>query len=234
MLLQIPNPCNENWAEMTPEVQGRFCQVCQKTVVDFTEMTDNQVIRFFKENENICGRFNPQQINQSLSESIEIIRPNRHPAWKYMIWSALAVGSLLITNDLYAQGSPIQKQTENPQVVVGKPISLSNKIGLKGIIFDASTETEISNATISVKGSHISTISDANGHFEIKLPENWATQKIELVINAHGYVSENQMVNPKQFGNIIIINMRKSAKEPVQPIVKPPVLMGKVAPYPRE
>jgi hypothetical protein len=48
MQLTIHEPCHENWENMSQEDQGRFCSACKKTVVDFTGMSDRQVIAFFK------------------------------------------------------------------------------------------------------------------------------------------------------------------------------------------
>ena len=57
--LQIPEPCRESWDKMTPVEQGRFCDSCQKTVVDFTAMSDMQLAAFFKKPStgSVCGRF---------------------------------------------------------------------------------------------------------------------------------------------------------------------------------
>jgi hypothetical protein len=30
----IKNPCSENWGQMSPNANGRFCSSCQKTVLD--------------------------------------------------------------------------------------------------------------------------------------------------------------------------------------------------------
>ncbi len=62
MRYHIPNPCHENWDKMTPDEQGRFCSVCSKTVVDFTRMSDNEVLNYFSnyKNGSICGRIKKQ------------------------------------------------------------------------------------------------------------------------------------------------------------------------------
>lgn len=63
--LHIPEPCHENWDKMSPAQQGRFCQQCSKTVVDFSAMTDQQVLKVLsKESGSTCGRFTSDQLER--------------------------------------------------------------------------------------------------------------------------------------------------------------------------
>ena len=41
--IRIQNPCNENWNSMLPDKKGRFCNSCNKTVVDFTKMKNTEI-----------------------------------------------------------------------------------------------------------------------------------------------------------------------------------------------
>ncbi|PIE50537.1 MAG: hypothetical protein CSA38_02770 [Flavobacteriales bacterium] len=67
MKINIPQPCHENWNEMTPKEKGRFCKVCQKTVRDFSNDADEELFDFFSENtEEVCGNFNQSQLNRDL------------------------------------------------------------------------------------------------------------------------------------------------------------------------
>lgn len=78
--LSVPKPCHENWDAMRPEEQGRFCGSCQKTVVDFTTMSDRQIAEFFKKPAgSTCGRFHNDQLNR------EIAIPRKRIPWvKYL------------------------------------------------------------------------------------------------------------------------------------------------------
>ncbi|MFM2193122.1 MAG: hypothetical protein RLZZ118_2079 [Bacteroidota bacterium] len=67
MQISIPNPCSENWNAMLPEYDGRFCNKCQHTVVDFSGMSDSEVIAYIKKNPFIaCGNFRIEQVNRPL------------------------------------------------------------------------------------------------------------------------------------------------------------------------
>jgi hypothetical protein len=83
--LQIPTPCHENWANMQPSDKGRHCAACQKTVVDFTAMSDTEIIRYMsKASANVCGRFTSGQVNRPL---IPLTPPqkNRLPGWPLLL-----------------------------------------------------------------------------------------------------------------------------------------------------
>jgi len=56
--LKIEKPCHEDWNKMAPNQLGRHCQLCEKTVVDFTKMSSEEIKEYVSNrgNERICGR----------------------------------------------------------------------------------------------------------------------------------------------------------------------------------
>ena len=68
----IPNPCNANWDEMTPNDKGKHCGSCNKTVVDFTTMNAEQIEYYLNSSkmQKVCGRFKITQASVS--------RPKHH------------------------------------------------------------------------------------------------------------------------------------------------------------
>jgi hypothetical protein len=69
--IYIPNPCSENWNEMNPEEKGRFCSVCSKCVIDFTEKNASEIEQIIteKSDESVCGRFYNHQLNNDDSKT---------------------------------------------------------------------------------------------------------------------------------------------------------------------
>lgn len=63
-ILSVPKPCNENWDIMAPDEQGRFCSLCEKTVVDFTGMATTEISSYLRASagKKLCGRFNTKQL----------------------------------------------------------------------------------------------------------------------------------------------------------------------------
>ena len=60
----LTNPCNKAWDKMTPNKNGRYCISCNKNVIDFTNMNQNQILEFLnsKKNEKICGKIYENEI----------------------------------------------------------------------------------------------------------------------------------------------------------------------------
>jgi hypothetical protein len=75
MKFSIPEPCHEDWTKMTPTQQGAFCSNCQKDVVDFTKLTDTEVLQYLNNNSHkpVCGKIDNtqlQRLNLTIDEGI--------------------------------------------------------------------------------------------------------------------------------------------------------------------
>lgn len=103
MHISIPTPCHEDWNAMTPNQQGRHCNACAKTVVDFTGMSDEEVQYFFinkKKEENVCGRFKNDQLRRIKVELPYNIYTMTMPLWKQFLTACLlAFSSMLFSCD---------------------------------------------------------------------------------------------------------------------------------------
>jgi hypothetical protein len=112
--LLIPIPCHENWANMQPADKGRHCEACQKTVVDFTAMSDTEIIRYMsRARQNVCGHLAPDQVNRPL---IPLSPPqkNKLPGWP------LLLTGIFLTHDKPMSHHPVM-QTTHEQLPSPKP-----------------------------------------------------------------------------------------------------------------
>ena len=67
----VNNPCSQKWDSMNPHGEGRFCESCNKTVVDFTKMKNEEILSYLKNQPGkTCGYFLPHQV--------EVKRPKHH------------------------------------------------------------------------------------------------------------------------------------------------------------
>jgi hypothetical protein len=65
--ITVSEPCAQQWQDLTPQEGGRFCGSCQKLVVDFTRMSDQELLRYFKDHSGkVCGSFTGLQTDRDI------------------------------------------------------------------------------------------------------------------------------------------------------------------------
>lgn len=112
--LKIPEPCSENWSEMTDSEKGKFCLQCNKEVIDFTQFTDAELLAYFsKIGENQCGRLTPYQLDRAISNE----PPRERSLFPKLIFSSVV--ALFSTKVSVAQKikEPIEQQLTEIQVI---------------------------------------------------------------------------------------------------------------------
>lgn len=74
----IQNPCDKSWNDMIPETTGRFCGSCEKTVVDFTGMSDFSIVNYLESHktEKVCGRFTKPQLDRVYQLNQPVFAPS--------------------------------------------------------------------------------------------------------------------------------------------------------------
>jgi hypothetical protein len=248
--LSIPTPCHENWDNMSSEEKGKFCGACQKTVMDFTRMSDRQLAEFFKKPAgNVCGRFYDDQLNREIDLSV----PRKRIPWiKYFFQFSLP--AFLFSFKATAQGKVKVKQESQHIMTLGfiatrlVDMQTSDTKLVSGMIVDERGEP-IPQATIIVKDTQMGTMTDSAGKFSLKIP---GIRKPVLIVQAIGFESKevqaangNAMkivLNAMWMGEVVITrrkpakkNKRTANKEmPVEtehPVVPPPPLPIKESDY---
>ncbi|WP_299288617.1 energy transducer TonB [uncultured Mucilaginibacter sp.] len=62
-IVRLNFTCNRNWEDMQPVENGRFCNDCQKKVVDFTDKTNEEIAAYLISSATlVCGRFQNTQL----------------------------------------------------------------------------------------------------------------------------------------------------------------------------
>ncbi len=207
--LSIPTPCHQNWDNMTPTEQGRFCNACAKQVVDFTTMSDGEVLNYFvnKKDNNVCGRTLPNQLNRIL-EAPKPIVPSKLWYWKY----AAAAGLLFINKNAQAQitntiTAPLKIQQALRGRVGGLVLVENIQKVISGKITDADNRP-IPFPSIRIKGTPYGVAGDEFGKYSIKVN----TAKDILQFSSSGYVTNDLMLNNSNNYDISLQKSKGSLK----------------------
>lgn len=72
--ITIQSPCSVSSDRLTPNSNGHFCDHCNKQVVDYTSMSDDQMMAYIKKHGIGCGSWREDQLGRTLYPSARKIR----------------------------------------------------------------------------------------------------------------------------------------------------------------
>lgn len=183
--IQIAEPCHENWDKMLEEEKGKFCLSCQKNVVDFSRMTNEEIINYFEQNagKSICGRIAKHQHNTPISNYRKIVTP-----WfnKYVAGFFMALG---FYHPSKGQTATLQQEHHmvKGHMKVNTPTQNDKKLVINGRVLDSKTNKGIKGAEINIAGSDIVVTSDKNGNYSVEIPLRFQNESLYLIVNHLGY-----------------------------------------------
>lgn len=178
LIITIPKPCSENWDEMTFGEKGRFCASCQKTVIDFTALTDAEIVNTIRSagNSPICGHYHISQLNR------EIVKYRHVGSFGTTFIKRIAASLLFFQTTVAAtwaqQVKPKMQLQAKPAGGEKKGTAKTRKI--KGSIIDFVTKEPLQGITVTIKGTAISAVSSKNGTFILLLPGDFHDTTIKL------------------------------------------------------
>lgn len=210
LIITVPNPCHQNLSDMQAAENGRFCTHCNKTVIDFTAMTNQQLFDFFKNNKiNVCGSFYSDQLNTTLT-------PPHKPNTKFSYIFTFLIG-LFIQLKTFAQNT-IQKQKISLSATqVKKNKTANTALTIKGKIIDSSN-MPISYATVLVKQNSAKFVADELGNFTITVPTS--KKQIQLVVSHLNYSAKFITINTTKKINAVEVKLQSKSTQLEEVAVK--------------
>ena len=192
--VHIPETCGENWDKMTTSQQGKFCQVCEKEVIDFTKTTDAELLQKIKSGQKICGRFKQSQLSRDL-------KPNNSKSnWKQLAVAAGFTSVLAIATPANAQKTSTKteqlEKTSEKNSEEKHPISTKDSIVISGTVTDEE-DLPIPGVHIKLIDSKILTQTDFDGNFKIVLAEKNTSKNLKLEFQSIGYETSILDINEK-------------------------------------
>lgn len=164
--IQINNPCSENFKSFQKTDNGGFCNSCKKNVVDFTKMSDQEIFRYFENQESkTCGLFLESQLKNYSNPSHSKNRKMSTTFTSSLFGISLV--SLLSLTNAYSQqqtnATPMVKEENSGIKKENDSVDFKEKITVTGIVSDALGP--LPGATIYWKSKNSNTSTDVDGKF---------------------------------------------------------------------
>lgn len=231
--MHIPKPCHENWDNMSPTEQGRFCHSCEKEVVSFANKTDAQIIAYFKNAPTkVCGQFRPEQLRTYKLPQQSLVSPR---------FRAITVGSLfsvITATAVYGQ-QPRQEQIfelpipDSEVQLLGdvQVESTDSKHEVLGQITDRHTGKALFGATVQIRDAHNPIATDREGRFSLSIPEQYREKPFTVLISAPNYKMQVRVILPDQLPTTLYAKLVANNVKPREQFEQGEVqmIMGKLA-----
>lgn len=161
--LSVNNPCNENFESFKKTTSGGFCDSCSKEVIDFSTMSDQELIKFFDgSNKNYCGKLKSDQLKTYNTKNYNAQRKSN----RIISVFGLSLAALLLTTPILGQEKmpkiEVVSTSEIKKESVIKQIS-KKELEIKGVVSDKIGA--LPGASILLKGTITGIDSDVDGKF---------------------------------------------------------------------
>jgi hypothetical protein len=197
--IAIPAPCHKGWQNMTPVEKGRFCATCQKTVLDFTYLSDNEIIKVVTKNDTLCARINVSQLNRDLIETKT--KSNYFGYFATTVLAFLGLG----TESVIAQEKPVVEQTDLKYL--NKDLNSVKKITVSGLVTN-SFGYPMPGVVVKIQNKKRFIQTDKFGKFSIEVKRN----KI-LVFSFIGSIEQRIKVNSDNLN--VVLERDKSISDEI-------------------
>lgn len=141
--LRINEPCHENWEKMEVGEGGRFCGACSKVVVDFSVMSDREILQYLsRKRDGVCGflsgakGMNEEEQGTMLRRSSgaeqldrDMLLGEEGRRRKWMGWGVLVAGLLFGSRGLAQQRPPRVEMHQAPVEVGGSRVEVGGRKG---------------------------------------------------------------------------------------------------------
>lgn len=190
--IAIKEPCLENWDDMAIYSTGKFCRNCQKNVIDFTGLTNSEILSLLSNTNHLCGRFETNQLSQ-LNYSLTGKTSFSWKRFSAMI-AFLGLAGLVKAEERFPFKTEQSSDQNKKQKITDTTATIS------GTITAADDSLPMPGVQVKVKGTNIFTTANTVGKFKLDLTANADTLEFSFI----GYQTIDVKIDKFNAKNIVI------------------------------
>ena len=206
----VKKPCSEKFTNFSTTDNGAFCSSCEKEVIDFTTMSQTEILKFLcKNSATTCGRFKTSQLgtisDQQNYNTMQNFITKGIGALSFSLVSLCAISSI------EAQESAINSNVQTE--ITATPIATINEVQqqknykITGTVLDEEN-IPLPGVSIVLKGTAEGVSTDMDGRFEF--PKTLEANNV-LVFSYIGYdTKEYKIVTSEKDTQDITIQFKSS------------------------
>lgn len=179
--VHIPKPCSVGPQALTPTGAGWHCARCQTEIIDFTRLSETEVVTYLAERrgQRVCAAIQTPLVPQQPR------RPKGVRRW------LLAVAVLLGWQSAEALPQP------PPNQPFLRLASGRERIVIRGVVLDDSLNVPVAGARLFIKGTKYGAVTNEKGEFSFSFASDWnpaAKSELVLEVSAGHFTFKSQLV----------------------------------------
>ena len=206
-LVSIPQPCAQPWAAMSPTAAGRHCAACATEVVDFTRLSDAEILAFLARQGGrpVCA----------LANASQLAPPPPAPIWRRWLLAGLALLGWQSATSC-ATKPPVAPPTQSTASTATTAAPESRNVVVRGQVLDGDAGTPVAGVRVLVGDSEFGTTTDEKGNFELTMARTWGpiasgTVALKFVGNPFDFEEQKLAVNVRTTPEALTVRMKSKA-----------------------
>jgi hypothetical protein len=160
--ISIPQPCAQPWTAMSPTAAGRFCATCATEVVDFTTLSEADILAFLARQ---GGR--PVCANTYASQVAPL------PVARWRRWALAGLALLGWQSATSCATQPPQQPPTTAAAPMPATAEQQQSLTIRGVVLDGANGPGVAGAFVFINDTQYGAVTDENGRFELVLARSW-------------------------------------------------------------
>lgn len=164
--ISIPQPCAQPWAAMSPTAAGRHCAACATEVVDFTRLSDAEILAFMARQGGrpVCA----------LAHAAQLAPLAPATRWRRWLLAGLALLGWQSATSC-ATKPPQQPPVSTTAAPATDPaMAPARQIIIRGQVLDGAGGPAVPGVRVLINDTQFGTTTDEKGNFELIMARDWA------------------------------------------------------------
>jgi len=175
---------------MAPTSTGWHCAACQTEVIDFTRLSEAEVLAYLaqRQGQRVCAAMQASLVPQQYKQPKGVRR--------WVLAAAAFLG--------WQSAEALPPQLPPDQSFFFKSAADNERINIRGVVLDDSLNVPVNGAYIFIKGTKYGAVTNEKGEFSFSFPSDWPpAEKGEflLEVSAGHFTFERQLVVVSFKGN---------------------------------
>lgn len=165
--ISVKEPCSEKFENFKVTTKGGFCESCQTEVLDFTSLSNNDLVEHFSNTKGkTCGRFKKSQLkNYQINQVMNTNFISKGIATMSFSLLSLCTVSTMNAQDLSAIDTTEPIETVQSYVLGRVAVNPAEQYTVKGTVLDEEN-LPLAGVNVVLKGTTEGVQTDFDGKFE--------------------------------------------------------------------